>query len=107
MAEFDLEFTTDGKRNAPLSFNPITIDPKFGIEANYKNLIFIRAGINNIQKIKEFGKSELSLQPNIGIGLQFRNICIDYAFTDIGNVSIAPYSNIFSLRFAFDGLKKQ
>lgn len=106
-AELELEFTTDGKRNAPLSFNPITIDPKVGIEGAYKNLIFVRAGINNIQKVKDFDKTHLSLQPNIGIGVQFKNICIDYAFTNIGNVSVAPYSNIFSLRFAFDGLKKQ
>jgi hypothetical protein len=38
------------------------------------------------------------MQPNFGIGVKIKRISIDYARTDIGNQSIALYSNMFSLR---------
>jgi hypothetical protein len=71
-----------------------------GIEASYLNMIFLRAGIGNIQKIKTFqGAEEYSVQPNMGVGLRLGNFFLDYAITDIGNTSEALYSNVFSLRF--------
>jgi hypothetical protein len=37
---------------------------------------------------------------NIGIGINIKDkLIIDYALTDLGNQSIALYSNIFSLKF--------
>jgi hypothetical protein len=41
----------------------------------------------------------LSVQPNIGLGLKIKRFSIDYALTDIGDNSVALYSNIFSVRF--------
>ena len=50
ITELDADFTTDGMRNVLISSNPISIDPHFGLELNFKNLIFLRSGIGNIQK---------------------------------------------------------
>lgn len=103
LAEIDLEFTFDGQRHVLIEGDPISIDPKVGIEINYNQLAFVRFGIGNFQRVEEFdNKESLTLQPNFGIGIQFKGITIDYALTDIGDQSIALYSNVFSLRYSFD-----
>ena len=100
LAELDADFTTDGKRNVLVVGNPISIDPHVGIEAGFKNIVFVRAGIGNIQKVTEItGKEVMTIQPNIGIGVKLKGISLDYALTDIGDASVALYSNVFSLRF--------
>jgi len=100
LGEVNAVLTTDGQRNVLISADPVSIDPVLGIEASYLNLIFLRAGIGNIQKIKNFkGVEEYSVQPNLGVGLRLGNFFLDYAITDIGDQSEALYSNVFSLRF--------
>lgn len=107
LAEVNATLTTDGKRNVLISANPISIDPNLGIEAIYNKLIFLRAGVGNIQRVSDFDQSNyLTLQPNIGLGLRIRNLQIDYALSDIGNVSDVLYSNVFSLRVDIKGKKK-
>ena len=100
LAELDADLTTDGKRNVLVVGNPISIDPHVGIETGFKNIVFVRAGIGNIQKVTEItGKEVMTIQPNIGIGVKLKGISLDYALTDIGDASVALYSNVFSLRF--------
>jgi hypothetical protein len=107
LAEANATLTTDGKRNVLISANPVSIDPTIGIEAIYNKLIFVRAGVGNIQRVSDFDQSTyLTLQPNIGLGLRLRNLQIDYALSDIGNVSDVLYSNVFSLRIDINGKKK-
>lgn len=98
--ELGLDFTFDGKRNVLISAKPVSIDPHLGIELGYKQIVYVRTGVGNFQKVKDIdGKSSLNFQPNIGIGLQIKRFSIDYALTDIGDASVALYSNVFSLRF--------
>lgn len=105
--EVDFDFTFDGKRNTLVSGKPISIDPHFGFEVGYKNLLFIRAGANNIQRSSGFSSSnELTLQPSLGVGIKFRSIALDYAMTNAGNQGYSRYSNIFSLRWSFDAFKR-
>lgn len=100
LGEMNAVFTTDGQRNVLISADPVSIDPMLGIEGSYLNIIFLRAGIGNIQKIKSFqGVEEYTVQPNLGVGLRLGNFFLDYAITDIGDQSEALYSNVFSLRF--------
>lgn len=100
LGEINAVLSTDGQRNVLISGDPISADPMMGIEASYINLIFLRAGIGNIQRIKTFqGPEEYSIQPNLGLGLRLGNFYLDYAFTDLGNTSDALYSNVFSLKF--------
>jgi hypothetical protein len=103
LVELDLEFTFDGKRHVLIEGDPISIDPRLGIEINYNQLAFVRFGVGNFQRVVEFDdKESLTLQPNFGIGIQFKGISIDYALTDIGDQSMALYSNVFSIRYSFD-----
>ena len=100
LTELNFDFTTDGNRNVLISGNPISIDPHMGFELNIKDLVFIRSGIGNIQKYTDnTNKSIYTLQPNIGLGLKIKGVTIEYALTDIGDASVALYSNIFSLKF--------
>ncbi len=96
----DLENSFDGQRNSVISSKYFNMDPYFGLEANYANLVFLRAGIGQFQKVKaEIGNfTTTTFQPNFGVGLRLKGISIDYALTDIGDQSVALYSNIFSIK---------
>ncbi len=100
LAEANATLTTDGKRNVLISAKPVSIDPSLGVEVGYNRVIYIRGGIGNIQRVKDFDGSEIfTMQPNIGVGLRIKNLQLDYALSDIGNVSDVLYSNVFSLKF--------
>lgn len=101
--ECDIDITTDGKRNTVIKTNLISIDPKLGFELGYNEKIFLRAGINKMQAVNDInGESTFNFQPNIGLGVVLNKLSVDYALTDMGNGSIALYSNVFSLRLAID-----
>jgi hypothetical protein len=100
----DLEWTTDGQRNVLISSKSFNIDPRFGLELDYNRFVQIRAGMGNFQRVKDDfdpDKEQLSFQPNFGIGLRLGRVQLDYALTDIGNVSQVQYSHIFSVRLDF------
>ena len=105
LAELNADLTFDGKRNVVVTGDPISIDPHMGVEISYDKIVFLRGGVGNIQKVKsEIGSRQVTtFQPNFGIGLNIKplNLAIDYAFTDIGDQSVALYSHVFSLKFDF------
>lgn len=102
--ELDVDVTTDGKRNVPLKTEVVSVDPHFGMELGFNDFIYIRGGIGNLQQEKSIdGGKTTTFQPNVGIGLNIKDkLFVDYAFTDLGNNSMALYSNIFSLRLMFN-----
>jgi len=101
---FDMTF--DGKRNTAVSGKVASIDPKAGIELGYKKILFLRGGIGNFQRIKNFDNSLYwSYQPNFGIGFQLKGIFIDYALTNAGNSRQGLYSHIFALKVSLNTKK--
>lgn len=97
--ELDLDVTTDGKRNTLIRTGLFSVDPHMGVSVGFKNYVTVRAGFSNFQYIKNFDDSKsLSFQPNIGLGVNLKNFYLDYAFTDIGDASVALYSHVISLR---------
>jgi hypothetical protein len=99
--ELNANINTDGQRNVLVSSKIFNVDPCLGLEANYKKIIFIRAGVGKFQKELDInGKKNLTFQPNIGVGLKLGSLMLDYALTDIGDVSASLYSNMFSVRFS-------
>jgi hypothetical protein len=98
--EATLDITTDKKRNTLIRTNFISIDPYAGIEVGFDKIIFYRMGIRNLQQeIKQDTKQRYTIMPSIGAGLQINKLGIDYAYTNLGNVSGALYSHIISLRY--------
>ena len=91
------------QNNNLISSEFVSINPAIGLELGYTDSVFLRLGIGNFQNEISFDNStNLTFQPNFGLGFKFNNLEIDYAFTDIGDQSVALYSNIFSLKIDFD-----
>lgn len=106
LAVADLDMTFDGNRNTLISTSLMSIDPKLGIEAGFQRMAYLRAGIGNFQYIKDFDGSEsLNFQPSMGLGVVLNEkFQIDYALSDIGNVSETPYSHVFSVKVSLEKL---
>lgn len=105
--EIDLPITTDGRRNTIIKSKPFSIDPCVGLEVGFREFVTVRAGIGNMQFVKNFDDSKsFTLQPNIGISVGMKYFSIDYAFTDIGDVSTALYSHVISLKARIVKTKK-
>ncbi|MBK6368661.1 MAG: PorV/PorQ family protein [Flavobacteriales bacterium] len=100
IAAVDLENTFDGQRNTLIKSELVSTDPRVGLELGYAGVVYIRTGVSNMQYITDISDNkQLSVQPNIGLGLKIKSVSLDYALTDIGDNSVALYSNIFSLKF--------
>ncbi|MFH4967973.1 PorV/PorQ family protein [Gaetbulibacter sp. M240] len=88
--------------NDVISSSFASISPALGFEFGYLEMIHLRAGLGNFQNELQFDNSQqLTFQPSFGVGFQYQGIAIDYAFTDIGDQSVALYSNVFSLKLDF------
>lgn len=103
LAEANIDFTFDGRRNTIISSSAVSIDPKLGLEASVNNVFFVRAGINNFQKTLQDEDSTNTkkvwiYQPSVGAGFKISNVQIDYAFTNLANQSNPLYTHIFSLK---------
>ncbi len=103
MASVDLDMTFDGKRNTLIRTSLLSIDPKAGVEFDYKKLAFLRFGVNQFQKIKDFdGSTSWTFQPNLGVGVNIKELTIDYALTDIGDLAPGLFSHVFSIKVDFN-----
>ncbi|MBA3898708.1 MAG: PorV/PorQ family protein [Bacteroidetes bacterium] len=100
LAETNAIFTFDRKRNVAIRSNFSSIEPLAGFEVGYGGFAFFRGGIGNIQRVTDYdGNPGVSIQPNMGVGVRIKGFTLDYALTDVGDQSVALYSNIFSLKF--------
>lgn len=106
LTALDLETTFDGARNTVLSASTLSIDPRFGLELGFKQLVFVRVGVGNFQYIKDFqGAESLNFMPSAGLGVILNErFQIDYALSDLGDVSESPYSHIFSVKVSLEKL---
>lgn len=106
--EVDADLTFDGFRNTIITSNTVSVDPHAGMEIGYKGIVFLRFGIGNIQQVTDpTGAAITSFQPDFGVGLKIKSFSLDYTLTNLGGASVAPYSNIFSLKFDIYKKKKK
>ncbi|WP_156133291.1 PorV/PorQ family protein [Lacinutrix sp. Hel_I_90] len=104
-AEIDLNVRFE-QNNDLISTSSASINPALGFEFGYIDMIYLRAGLGNFQHELQIDNSEnLSFQPSFGVGFKYNGIQIDYAFTDIGDQSIALYSNVFSVKLDFSAFR--
>ncbi|HET8810253.1 MAG TPA: PorV/PorQ family protein [Flavobacteriaceae bacterium] len=102
--DFDLKTELDlnmrfTQTNDLISTSAVSISPAFGFEVGYIDMIYLRGGIGNFQNVEQLdGGANLGFQPGFGVGFKYKGIHVDYAFTDIGDQSVALYSNVFSLK---------
>jgi hypothetical protein len=103
LAEANVDVTFDGQRNTLISADPVSADPKLGLELNINNVFFLRGGINNFQRALSDGdtlnlKKVWIYQPSAGAGFRISNVTIDYAFTNLANQSNPLFTHVFSLK---------
>jgi hypothetical protein len=90
------------ENNDIISSSFASINPALGFEFGYIDMVYLRAGVGNFQNELQIDNTEqLSFQPSFGVGFKYNGVQIDYAFTDIGDQSVALYSNVFSLKIDF------
>ena len=99
LAELDLNISTNSTRYNILQTETVDASPAFGLELGYNHLVYLRAGVGNLQQLdlEGSGSESLNYQPNIGLGLAIGRLRVDYALSNVGNVGIAEYSHILSL----------
>ena len=91
----DLEATTDGQRNTVISAKPVSVDPRAGLEVGYHNLVFLRGGVGNYQKITNFDqKQQWKGQYSLGAGVAFSGLRVDLA---LSRLALDETSNVNSL----------
>ncbi len=102
LAEFNAAVSFEGQTAAVLSSSLLGAEPVLGAELNYSNLVYLRAGLGNVQQITEFGGNKrLLADPSAGLGLQLGSFYLDYALGNISPQTISLYSHIFSVRYVF------
>ena len=105
--ELNADITTDGKRNTIYANKNISIDPLMGIELGYKQVFFVRTGINNIQyQTNSLNQRIRTVQPNIGAGFKYNRFNIDYAMTNFNQTNSGFASNVFSVLIDFGKIQK-
>lgn len=108
----DLETTTDGQRGTPISTKAVSVDPRLGMELGYKNLVFLRGGVGNYQKIQDFAANSSGLyssswkgQYSLGVGVAVSGLRIDLALSRLALEKLGSSSQtnslIVSLGYAF------
>lgn len=102
MASMDLDLTFDGRRNTLIRTELFSVDPRLGLEFDFKKMAFLRFGANQFQEIKDFdGSTSWTFQPNLGLGFSIKELTIDYALTDIGDLAPGLFSHVFSVKVNF------
>lgn len=102
-AELGVDMTTDGRRNTLIQTSAVSFDPHLGIEAAYKNAIFLRLGVGNFQRAlddKDTSNTQkiLIYQPSAGVGFNIGVLNLDYAFTSLQTQANPLFTHIISLR---------
>lgn len=103
MAEVGVDMTTDGRRNTLLQTNAVSFDPHIGLEASYKNALFLRLGVGNFQRVlddKDTSNTQkvFLYQPAAGVGFNIGSLSLDYAFTSLQTQANPLFTHIISLR---------
>ncbi|MCC3153119.1 PorV/PorQ family protein [Hymenobacter sp. BT770] len=100
----DLEATTDGQRNTPISTRAVSVDPRIGMELGYKDLVFLRGGAGNYQKIQDFTAnaggtygSSWKGQYSLGAGVAVSGLRIDLALSRLAVEKLGSASQTNSL----------
>jgi hypothetical protein len=112
LAEINADITFDGRRNVLLSADPVSADPRMGLELSYKKIIFFRGGVYNFQRGLADGdtlnqRKVWIYQPGAGVGFRLKQAAIDYAYTNLANQSNPLYTHIVSLRLDLQKKEKR
>ncbi|MBI3882716.1 MAG: hypothetical protein HY305_00405, partial [Sphingobacteriales bacterium] len=99
MGNMSFDVNTDGQRNTLISSKYLNLEPRIAAELGYNQIVFIRGGVGNIQKILNIdGSHSYNAMPAIGVGIKLNKITIDYALGNAFNQQLITASNIVSVK---------
>ena len=88
--------------NDLISSSFVSISPAFGFEVGYINMVYVRGGVSNFQNKTNFDTSKsVIIEPNFGVGFNYKGIKVDYALANIGGANGTLFSNVFSIKVDF------
>ena len=95
----DLEATTDGQRNTLVSSKAVSVDPRVGLEVGYRNLVFLRGGAGNFQKISSVVDQSMQWkgQYSLGAGVAVSGLRVDLALSRLAVEKLGSTSQTNSL----------
>jgi hypothetical protein len=108
LVEANTDVTTDGSRYGNLiNLNPVSIDPRLGLEFGYNKLFYVRAGVGNFQRVLNDDDTtntsfRTMFQPSFGLGLKIKSLHIDYAFSSLNVQNNPLYSHFISLKLGIN-----
>lgn len=90
----DVDLRFENRRFASIAnIGPVSIDPRAGLEFDYKNTVALRVGYSDVKQI------------TVGAGLHLRMIDVDYSFAKFGGDETLGNTHRISLRFALQDEK--
>ena len=93
---FDVDVAFDGQRAYALNAGNLSFHPRIGGEFDYRGVVSLRAGLNQITSSDRDG---FSVTPVVGAGLNLNMIGVDYGFGDFaGLASDLGYSHRVSVQ---------
>lgn len=88
--------------NDIISSSFVSVSPAFGFQIDYLKMVYFRGGVTNFQNQLNFDNSKsLIVEPNFGVGFNYKGIQIDYALANIGGANGTLFSNVFSIKVDF------
>lgn len=92
--------TFDGQRNTLISADPVSVDLAAGLEVDFRQIVFVRFGVDQFQKIRALGEEDGTLTPRaaLGLGVQIKRFALDYAYSNPGS-DAELYAHVISLNF--------
>ncbi|MBI3787050.1 MAG: hypothetical protein HY276_02235, partial [Ignavibacteriales bacterium] len=90
----DVDLRFENRKFASIAnIGPMSIDPRAGLEFDYKNTVALRAGYSDVKQI------------TVGAGLHLRMIDVDYSFAKFGGDDALGNTHRISLRFVLQDEK--
>ena len=98
----DLITTFDGRRNTLIRTGLMSVDPTGGLELGFRDMFYFRMGAGQFQQEETLsGTGRLRFRLSGGLGIDFRDLTLDYALTDFGGTSTGLYTHVFSIKIDF------
>jgi len=96
-AALDLNLLFENRQAYYLNLGRMSVEPRLGAEATYKNRLSVRAGLTDFVDDPVSG---FSVSPTLGLGLKVSDFYLDYGFASFaGTASTLGYTHRISLKF--------
>lgn len=98
-AAIDTDFRFEGRKAYYINLGNMSMEPHAGLEIGYKNLVFIRGGVTDLNTDPE---GNFYISPTLGAGLQIGTIMLDYGFGSFSGMSSdLGFTHRISLKVGF------